>query len=132
MTTLDPWHDAAAIAARLAAPAARLVVLIGAESWCERCRTLKPAFESAAMQQAGQDETWIWLDLEDHADFLDGFMPDDLPLLVRYDGPVASGVMVGRAVTAAAFTNAQTCPANAAPAGLPDLRARLMAADWAM
>lgn len=131
MTMLDPWHDAAAIAARLAAPAARLVVLIGAESWCERCRTLKPAFESAALQ-AGQDETWIWLDLEDHADFLDGFMPDDLPILVRYDGPVLSGAMVGRAVTAAAFTNAQVWPAHQAPAGLPDLRGRLMAADWAM
>lgn len=131
MTTLDPWHDAAAIAARLAAPAARLVVLIGAESWCERCRTLKPAFESAALQ-AGQDETWIWLDLEDHADFLDGFMPDDLPILVRYDGPVLSGAMVGRAVTPAAFTNAQVWPAHQTLAGLPDLRARLMAADWAM
>ena len=37
-----------------------------------------------------------------------------------------------RPVTAAAFTNAQVWPAHQAPAGLPDLRGRLMAADWAM
>jgi hypothetical protein len=129
MTMLDPWHDAATIAARLTAPMARLVVLIGAESWCERCRTLKPAFEAMALQREGQDETWIWLDLEDHADFLDGFIPDDLPILMQYSGADLSGALVGRAVTASAFASPVAGPSLT---GLPDLRVRLMATDWAV
>ncbi|WP_431286626.1 hypothetical protein [Roseateles chitinivorans] len=31
-----------------------------------------------------QHVAWLWLDLEEHADFLSGFIPPDLPLLLRW------------------------------------------------
>lgn len=131
MNLLDPWNDAAVIAARLATPNARLVVFIGAESWCERCRSLKPAFEATGRQRDNQNETWIWLDLEEHADLLNGFIPEDLPILMRYRGTNLAEVLSGRAVTSTAFTEDIAGQPGDAMDGLPDIRKSLMAADWA-
>ena len=80
---LDPWRDAQLIAERLAQPGAELLAVLGAESWCAKCRSLRPAFEQLA---AGLPSHVLplWLDLEDHADLLAGFVPPDLPLLLRW------------------------------------------------
>lgn len=132
MTMLDPWNDAAIIATRLSGPAARLVVFIGAESWCERCRTLKPVFESAAQQREDLGETWIWLDLEEHAEFLGGFIPDDLPILMSYRGAHLAGVSAGRVVTVEAIAQGMSDSQVPETSALPDIRGRLLAADWAL
>lgn len=129
---LDPWTDAAAIAARLMLPSAHLVILIGAESWCERCRTLKPAFESMAQQKNIEGEVWLWLDLEEHADFLDEFIPDDLPLLMSYRGPSLTQVLLGRAVNVAVLAEKPPRAPMSTELALPDIRNRLMAGDWAV
>jgi thioredoxin-like negative regulator of GroEL len=81
---LDPWLDAQAIAQRLAQPDAELVVVIGAQGWCEKCRRLRPAFDRLAANRQGLRDVWLWLDLEEHADFFGGYIPDDLPLLLQF------------------------------------------------
>jgi hypothetical protein len=92
--TPDAWTDAAKIAKQLAAPDAELLIAIGAEAWCAKCRTLRPAFEAHCQTQAPPHVVWLWLDLEDHAEFIGDFIPEDLPLLLRY----RSGQVVQAAV----------------------------------
>lgn len=93
MNELDPWQDAAALARRLRDPGSELLVVLGAEGWCSKCQRLRPAFDALA---AGLPAPLIamWLDLEEHAEFLDGFIPPDLPLLLRW----RQGVCVQAAV----------------------------------
>lgn len=128
---LDPWTDAATIATRLNAPSARLTLIIGATGWCETCRTLKPVFESLAAEQGEKNETWLWLDLEDHAEFLDDFIPENLPLLVSYRGAQLTHALVPSRLTAPALADLLTQSPRIEQAALPDIRARLMSVDWA-
>ncbi len=83
MSALDPWLDAAALAQRLLDAETELLIVLGAEGWCSKCQRLRPAFAALA---ADMPEYLLpmWLDLEDHAEFLDGFVPPDLPLLLRW------------------------------------------------
>lgn len=127
---LDPWTDAAEIAARLSRPDAGLVIAIGAEAWCDRCRTLRPYFDAAADARNVGSSVWLWLDLEDHAEFVGDFVPDSLPLLIRYDRAVLTHAFVADAESGAweAMLNG---PSLVRQLGVPDLRERLMQADWA-
>lgn len=85
---LDPWDDARVLAARLGSPGARLFVLIGAEQWCARCREMRSHFDALAAL-APAHESWLWLDLEEHAEFVGEYLPDTLPTLIAYlDGQV--------------------------------------------
>ncbi len=81
---LDPWDDAQTLAQRLAEPHARLIVLIGALAWCQKCRDYLPIFEQQAAS-APEHHSHVWLDLEEHTAFLGGFVPDDLPLQLTYE-----------------------------------------------
>jgi hypothetical protein len=81
---LDPWLDAARIASQLQATDAELLVALGAEAWCEKCRNLRQPFEALCVAQAPANCTWLWLDLEEHEEFIGDFVPEDLPLLLRY------------------------------------------------
>ncbi|MBB6583592.1 thioredoxin family protein [Ralstonia solanacearum] len=127
---LDPWTHAREIAERLGHPSARLVVALGAESWCEKCRALRPVFERWA-SEAGPHEVWLWLDLEDHAEFVGAYLPPGLPMLFAYEGDrlthahvLESGVTaIDRALAGGA---AQSGCAD------PGIRGRLLQADWAM
>ena len=76
----DPWTDAQEIAERLRRHQARLVIVLGAESWCAKCRALRPAFDERANRAEPQD-VWLWLDVQEHDEFIGDFVPDDLPLL---------------------------------------------------
>jgi len=80
----DLWLDAAQLAERLSMADSRLVAVIGAESWCQKCRQIRPRFDAAA-QLARPNETWLWLDLEDHAEFIGTHIPDNLPMLLCYE-----------------------------------------------
>lgn len=94
MPQFDAWDAANALGNHLRQPSAELMVVIGAEQWCEKCRRLRPLFDSLCTVQMPAHVAWMWLDLEDHSDFLGGFIPPDLPLLLRW----RQGVCVQAAV----------------------------------
>lgn len=128
---LDPWRDARDIAALLSKEDALLVVILGAEQWCARCRALRPMFDALAAQRQA-NEVWLWLDMEDHADFIGDDLPDNLPVLMAYQGNrlVLSEVLATEAASIQALVDGAR---SAPPAGLsdPGIRARLLVADWA-
>lgn len=129
---LDPWHDASRLAARLAGDDALLFIAIGAEQWCARCRALRPAFDAMA-QAAPDDETWLWLDIEDHADFTGDYFPENLPVLLAYRGErVLLHRLIDDGATSlddlAAAARAQQAAGGSAD---PGIRGRLLVADWA-
>jgi hypothetical protein len=84
---LDPWDDAHELTRQLKRPGARLILAIGAESWCKKCKIFHPLFETRA-RQANRDETWIWLDMEEHAEFIGAYLPSDLPMLICYENSI--------------------------------------------
>ena len=83
MPQLDPWLDAAELAQRLCTERAELLVLLGAESWCTKCQRLRPLFDQMTASLPAHIVP-LWLDLEDHAEFIGTFVPPDLPLLLRW------------------------------------------------
>lgn len=142
MPAFDPWSDAQALAQHLQRPDAELLAVIGAEAWCEKCRRLKPAFEALCASAMPDQAAWMWLDLEDHSDFLGGFIPPDLPLLLRWragvcvqaavlediavDGPVAQRVRLKPLVDEQAIDPFETPQPE-----LPDLWSEFGSAAWA-
>ena len=133
-TALDPWNDAGLIAERLSKYSAALFVIVGAEQWCEKCRDLRPHFDSY-MAQADSQATWLWLDLEDHAEFIGDFMPESLPMLIAYKGNQLVAFQI-LAVSPTVFDEAiAQCKNKAAGSELsrkdPGIRARLLQQDWA-
>lgn len=128
---LDPWNDAAAIAERMHMPAARLVLAIGAEAWCRNCRTFRPIFEALSQTKDEHDAIWVWLDLEVHAEFLDGLIPESLPLLLSYSGSHLTHAFVPGKVTQPAIAELLEQSSCIEHGSVPDVRARLMAVDWA-
>lgn len=125
----DPWTDARLIAERQQLPGARLVVILGAEAWCEKCRSLRPHIEAQAASAPGSD-TWIWLDLEDHAEFLGEYMPEDLPQLIVYEGAAMTTCQILEAgsVSVADIVRRQLItPSNKAD---PGIRNNLLREDW--
>lgn len=127
---LDPWDDAQMIAGRLAQPGAELLVVLGAEAWCQRCKGMRPGFEALRAAHAPAHAVWLWLDLEDHAEFLGDFLPEDLPMLLRWQ----AGVCVQAAVLES--INLATTPAVRSrevelPAAPPEIWAALTQKGWA-
>ena len=97
MNALDPWHDAEHITNRITRPGAELWLAIGAESWCRKCADLRPRFEAARrdIAAAHAQVTWLWLDLEVHGEFVGAFIPEDLPLLLRWrDGQCVQAAVI--------------------------------------
>jgi hypothetical protein len=128
---LDPWSDAQVIALRLARFNERLVVGLGAEAWCEKCRALRPLFEARAAQ-AAPNELWLWLDLEDHAQFIGDFQPDDLPWLLVYAGPALMHcAAIGPGIESLDGALAQVAVPGPAIADDSGVHARLLHPDWA-
>ncbi|GLS05840.1 hypothetical protein GCM10007860_29990 [Chitiniphilus shinanonensis] len=84
---LDPWTDARRIADRLNQADTRACVVLGAQAWCEKCRTLYPALlaTAATEQQSHPLHLWLWLDLEEHAEFIGDYLPEDLPELLCFE-----------------------------------------------
>jgi hypothetical protein len=126
---LDPWTQARELAERLRSPDARLVIVLGAEGWCEKCRSFRPHFNARA-QEAAPEETWMWLDMEEHAEFIGPYLPDDLPLLIQYRG----GRLVRLQVLEAkqeALTAALAADADQPAPDDPGIFQRLVRDDWA-
>ena len=126
---LDPWSDAQEIARRLRQPAARLIVVLVAETWCDKCRELRAVVENRAAQAAG-NETWLWLDLEEHAEFLGDYLPDDLPQVLSYEqGRIAQFQTVQPSPSA---LETALLSGGVHPARDPGIYQRLLSDDWAL
>lgn len=130
---LDPWNDARTIAERLNRTDVLLVAVLGAEAWCERCRALRPHFDAAA-RVAGSD-IWVWLDIEDHAEFIGDGVPPDLPWLLVQRGRLV--LFEGRVEpTAQALLEAlagRSPPGSTRQADWScKLRDRLLRQDWSV
>lgn len=140
---LDPWLHAQEIAQRWQVPDCRVVIAVGAQSWCETCRTILPQWQTFAQaapawaQVTKADMLCLWLDLEDHQEFLGDFIPDDLPWLFFYQDQAliwqGAWRSLGPQVQTALQTFAQTGTLPHA-AMTPDdfgLAERLLRPNWA-
>jgi hypothetical protein len=88
---------------------------------------------TCAATQAPAQVTWLWLDLEDHAEFLGNFLPDDLPLTLRW--------RAGQFLQAAVLESIEAGPdgqlltehirERPKPQDLPDLWAVFAQGSWA-
>ncbi|AVS72808.1 hypothetical protein [Paracidovorax cattleyae] len=121
---LDPWDDAARIAERLALPGAKLIVLVGAAGWCEKCRQALPAFDARA-RVAPPNETHVWMDLEEHAGLLGAWIPETLPVELVYE----NGRQAAHRYWEQGASDAGSVPGMIAEA--PDLWRALSHRDWA-
>lgn len=128
---LDPWNDASIIAKRLQSAQSRLLVVVGAESWCGRCRDIRPDFDIIASEAINED-TLLWLDIEEHAEFLGGFYPENLPMLFIYKGKyLASCTFLENAAALHSASQFTLINQNDRPAD-PGIRSRLLLEDWAV
>ena len=125
---LDPWRDARLLAERLRAGAS-LIVALGAEAWCQKCRRFRPFFETWVMQ-ADSSEVGLWLDLDQHAEFLDGYIPDDLPQILVYRARVLTVNCVLKEASVAAIEAAIRATVDTALDD-PGVFDRLLKEDWA-
>ncbi|QIL82706.1 thioredoxin family protein [Diaphorobacter sp. HDW4A] len=130
-SSLDPWSDAVTISNILFKTTSKLMVVIGAEAWCEKCQLLKPAFDELAYQ-APPHVVMLWLDLEEHVEFLGDYIPETLPELCIYQ----RGVLVRKVTlndTEQSLHEALTGAHDAkSPVGEdPGIFARLVRQDWA-
>lgn len=128
-TPLDPWLHAEELARRLSRPGSRLIIVIGAEAWCKKCREFRPIFEVRS-RQAAPNETWLWLDMEEHAEFIGAYLPPDLPMLVCYENSDITNLRIVEP-NASALENALTHPEADPGQKDPGLLARLMQENWA-
>lgn len=128
---LDPWSDAAVIAERLSHHNARFVCVIGAEAWCETCRQFRPAFDASAVEGYDDMNVWLWLDLEEHAEFLGEFIPESLPLLIVYHGDRLTHALVPSDLTSSGLVHVLRQKSLLEYPTVPDMRARLATVDWA-
>ncbi len=131
MGLLDPWCDAADIARRLQSDGAIFVVVIGAQSWCQKCRDIYPQWLTLAQKLT---ECALWLDLDEHQEFVGDFVPDDLPWLLIYRGDsLAVSAAVSHNTLAAIPVKLQTLQLgdDEPPAPDPGIRARLIYENWA-
>lgn len=128
MSQFDPWLDAEALAMVLQQAQAELVIVIGAEAWCEKCRAIRPAFDVFEANWSSSRRATLWMDLEEHGDFLGDYVPDDLPMLLHYrEGQLLeAGVVLGFEPEGWAV---QVSPRR--DTALPSVWASLATADWA-
>ena len=79
---LDPWRDTQIIKKLMQSkPGGHLIIGLGAD-WCHKCQALQNAFQTLA--KTHPKAAWLWLDLDEHGEFLGRFFPDTLPLLWHY------------------------------------------------
>jgi hypothetical protein len=131
MGLLDPWRDAADIARRLQSDGAIFVVVIAAQSWCQKCRDIYPIWLDQTQKLT---ECALWLDLDEHQEFVGDFVPDDLPWLLIYRGDslvVSEAVLNNTLATLAVKLQALQSGADEPLVPDPGIRARLLYANWA-
>lgn len=135
---LDPWDDASILAQRLQCANARVYIVIGATQWCSRCRELRPQFDLCAEHPLA-DETWLWLDLVDHGEFLGDYQPENLPMLVAYQGAqllacldIETPARTFKAAVDRLRTTGQAEDMHRSAITDPGIRERLLVQGWAI
>lgn len=81
---LDAWNDFSKIKHILSDIHESIVIILGA-SWCHKCDPIK----TTVLHMTKQDTPgihWLWLDIEDHCEFLGDYYPDTIPLAWVYQG----------------------------------------------
>ena len=126
---LDPWLDAQRINQRLRIPGALLTVGVGAEAWCERCVELRPVFEMSV----DEHETRLWLDLDEHAELLSDYLPEDLPMVLQWRDGHLVRIAVLEGVDASSTSSAPTGRLRELPLNTecPNLWSALTRENWA-
>ncbi|MGV8834871.1 hypothetical protein [Cellvibrio sp.] len=81
---LDAWNDFSKIKYILNNETESIVILLGA-SWCHKCDPVKKSI-MRMIKDATPAVHWLWLDLEDHCEFLGNFSPETIPLVWVYQG----------------------------------------------
>ena len=95
-----------------------------------RRQPFRPGFDALALQHNDERNVWLWLDLEEHAEFLGDFIPEDLPLLLSYSGNALTHAFVPDIHAMAALPGMPTAP-RVDYKDVPDMRARFLMQDWA-
>lgn len=134
---LDPWNDFGLLERKLNTKDACTIVALGA-SWCHKCEPLHDSFFKLP-KNSSDDITLLWLDLEDHCEFLGEFFPETLPLvwvyqghqLTRYGTPAIPEPTDSMKQTAADFIQAVPIMTSA-PKPEVDLRRFLLQENWAV
>jgi hypothetical protein len=126
---LDPWLDAQRISQRLRAPGALLTVGVGAEAWCERCVELRPVFEMSM----DEHETRLWLDLDEHAELLGDYVPEDLPMVLQWQDGCLMRIAVLEGVDTSSTSAVPTGQLRELPLSTecPNLWLALTSENWA-
>lgn len=81
---LDAWDDFSKIKHILNNKKESIVIVLGA-SWCHKCDPVKKAIFRLA-ENVTPAVHWLWLDLEDHCEFLGNYSPETIPLVWVYQG----------------------------------------------
>lgn len=81
---LDAWNDFSKIKHILNNKKESIVIVLGA-SWCHKCDPVKKIIERLT-ENATPTAHWLWLDLEEHCEFLGNFSPETIPLVWVYQG----------------------------------------------
>ncbi len=76
-------------------------------AWCDTCRAYQPGFE--ALAQAHPDKRFVWIDIEDQADFIGDIDVDNFPTLLiqRGDAVAFFGTVLPDATLADRLIQAQ-------------------------
>jgi thioredoxin reductase (NADPH) len=112
MSVLMPAADRAAIADAFADPQ-RLVVVSFCAAWCETCNEFRAGYERLA--SARPHAAFVWIDIEDDAEWAGDVDVENFPTLAVYRGfvPLHFGVslphenVVGRLIDALAGQSTQ-------------------------
>lgn len=82
MAALDPVTQRDAIIAKLGTPGMLLVACLCA-AWCGTCREYQQAFD--ALADSHPEMCFVWVDIEDHADWLDDHDIENFPTILIQD-----------------------------------------------
>lgn len=84
---LNPWDEAKEIATRLQSTSANLIIVLSAESWCQKCRDIRPVFE-IVINSTPSNDVYLWLDIDAHNEFIGDYIPQDLPEIFIYKNKI--------------------------------------------
>ncbi len=80
---INLWDHAEYISRTLKNKKSTLIILIGAEKWCQKCSLLKNEF-NLIFSSLKDNIIPLWLDLEDHSSFIGNYVPYNIPEIFIY------------------------------------------------
>ena len=80
---LNLWDNAEYICTVLKNPLSKLIIIIGASEWCNKCAIVEREFHSIS-KNFPKETIALWLDVEDHSSFTNNYSPENLPEIFIY------------------------------------------------